>query len=362
MPLNSARITLIAPGCFSSLAHADAPESRSAPADSVPELNDSSVMKSSSRSYEQALAVVLNQPIPELGALPVAQYRFLFDTDKKAPPHCVCAELIHLQADKDNARLLPMQSLNVTDDEANQLIEALNNLIRDDGLELIRTKNNHYYLTGMPANELDTWPAHAVANGKIADYLPRKSEAGDWRRLMTEAQMLFHAHPVNVVRANANQLPINGIWFWGGMQAPAPALTDSVVLVATDAFTCGMAKTVNVIAQHPDDFDWTQWQSDVIVVDLSVYEAWLRGDHAALQKAKQVLHEQWVMPAQKAVANGVCGEFMLDGCEGQAILEKAKQAAPGRFWQRFSVRKWFDRSKMPIPATQKRKSKSDSNS
>jgi len=155
MRLNSTQISLIAPGCFSTLANTSESDSLRDPVESVPEPNDSSVIASSVRAYEQALAKFLHQPIPELGALPVAQHRYLFDTGKKAP---------------------------------------------HDGLEVLRTTPNNYYLTGMPASELDTWPTHAVANGKIADYLPRKTAAGDWRRLMTEVQMLFHAHPVNIAR------------------------------------------------------------------------------------------------------------------------------------------------------------------
>jgi len=318
MPLNFTRITLIAPGCFSSLADASESERRSEPVDAAPERNDSKVSATGSQAYEQSLAAALHLSIPELGALPVAQHRFLFDTDKKAPPHCVCAELIHLQADKDNARLLPMPSLDITESESDQLVSALNDLIRDDGLEVFRASETSYYLTGMPGSELDTWPAHAVANGKIADYLPRKSEAGEWRRLMTEVQMLFHAHPVNVARVNAQQLPINGMWFWGGAKASSLAPMESVDLFGTDAYACGLAMAMSIVPKHPKEFDWSALESEVIVVDLNVYEAWLRGDLEALQNAKQVLNDQWIFPAQNAVEAGLCNEFILDGCEGQA--------------------------------------------
>jgi len=314
------------------------------PVDSTPELNDSRVVVSTNRAYEQALADVLHQSVPELGALPVAQHRFLFDTDKNAPPHCVCAELIHLQADKDNARLVPMQALNVTEDESDQLIGALNDLIGHDGLEVLRTTPDHFYLTGMPAGELDTWPAHAVANGKIADYLPRKTAAGDWRRLMIEVQMLFHAHPVNVARANAQQLPINGMWFWGGSRVSTHASTGEVDLYATDAYTAGLARSMNIGHKPLNHFDWSDLAGEIIVVELGVYSAWLRADHAAMQNAKQALQEQWIIPAQLAVANGLCNKFKLDGCEGQAIVEKPKTMSEPAFWKRFYIGNWFKRA------------------
>jgi len=359
MMLNCSRITLIAPGCFSALAHVHEPERRLELAESLPELNDSRVISTAGRSYEQALAVALDQPIPDLGALPIAQHRFLFDTDKKAPPHCVCAELIHLQADTDNARLLPMRALDVSDEESDQLIDALNDLIRQDGLEVMRTAPYSYYLTGMSASELDTWPAHAVANRKIADHLPRKTEAGNWRRLMTEVQMLFHAHPVNIARANAKQLPINGMWFWGGAEVSIYSPTESVELYTTDPYACGLAKALTILPSRPDDIDWSNLQKDVIVVDLGVYEAWLRGDPAALKNAKHVLQSQWITPAQNAVANGSCNEFILDGCEGQAIVEKPITAPEPLFWKRFSIRQWFKRDKGCAPETNDRTNNSD---
>lgn len=362
MPLIFTRITLIAPGCFSSLANAYEPESHSEQVNTAPELNDSKVIETPSHAYEQALAGALHQSIPELGALPVAQHRFLFDTGRKAPPHCVCAELIHLQADKDNARLLPVQALNVTEDESEQLFSALNDLIRDDGLAVFRTSANNFYLTGMPASELDTWPAHAVANGKIADYLPRKSEAGDWRRLMTEAQMLFHTHPVNVARANAQQLPINAMWFWGGAKAATPVQMETVDLFTTDAYACGLATAMNIVPKRLTEIDWSNLANEVVVVDLNVYEAWLSGDLDAMQNAKQALHDQWITPAQNAVANGLCSEFVLDGCEGQAIVEIPKQvSATALLWKRFSIRKWFERERKPASDATDRANKSDSN-
>ncbi len=336
---------MIAPGCFSTPAFISEPEGVPATVESTPEINDSSVITNCHQAYEQSLAAALHQPIPKLGELPVAQYRFLFDTDKKAPPNCVCTELIHLQADKDNARLLPMQALNVTDSESDQLIEALNDLIRHDGLEVMRTTNHNFYLSGMPASELDTWPAHAVANGKIADYLPRKAGAGDWRRLMTEVQMLFHAHPVNIARAEARQLAINGMWFWGGSRVSSLSPIDKVDLYTTDAYACGLAKAMNIVPQSPADFDWSNLQGEVIVVELGVYAAWLGGDHDALQEAKKTLQSQWITPAQQAVATGLCNEFVLDGCEGQAIIEKPQTKSEQPFWKRFSISKWLNREK-----------------
>ena len=89
----------------------------------------------------------------------------------------------------------------------------------------------------MPATKHDTWPAHTVANGKIADYLPRDAEAGDWRRLMTEVQMLFHAHSVNIERANQQKLPINAMWFFAKRLRRDAGTTDASATISATRTT-----------------------------------------------------------------------------------------------------------------------------
>jgi len=337
----TARITLIAPGCFSELAPTDEGPISANDGESVPELNAVRVVETGTNAYEQALLATLHQDVPMLGDLPIAAHRFLIDADKKSPSDCVCVQLIHLQADTANARLRPMQALGITNEESDALVGALNDLIRDDGMEVIRTNAMHYYLLGMDASELDTWPAHAVANGKIADYLPRKANAGDWRRLVTEVQMLFHSHPVNQARVSKGQLPINGMWFWGGRAAPAYKPVDNVELVTNDAYAEGLAKVLGIEPLSLDDTQWTNNAQELVVLDLGAYEAWLSGDIDGLHRAKQQLNERWILPAQQAVASGQCDEFVLDGCEGQAIVETPRRSEKKRLIKAFSFRQWF---------------------
>jgi len=101
---------------------------------------------------------------------------------------------------------------------------------------------------------------------------------------------------------------------------------------------------MNIEPKPLHNFDWSNLAGEVVVVELGVYTAWLRGDYAAFQTAKQALHEDWITPAQQAVANGLCNRFVLDGCEGQAIVEKPKTIAEPRFWKRFSIGKLFSKS------------------
>lgn len=339
MPTNSLRVTLLAPGCFTAIARAEDDAPTPPAGELAPEVNESKAVATQSQAYEQSLAAALQQPVPELGALPVALYQFQSESGESAPEHCVCAELIHLQADKDNARLVPEAALNIDSKESKELLDSLNELINPDGLNVHRSAGGHIYLTGMPAAALDTWPAHAVANGKIANSLPRQSNAGDWRRLLTEVQMLFHAHPVNAARAELNQLPINGMWFWGGNQSVSVSPVTNMLLVADDAYARGLGAALNLNTESLASSSWENLVRDylsgsenndasideIVMVDLSAYQAWLSGDQVALAQAKDQLQTQWITPLQKAVTNDLVAEFILDGCEGQAIVERPLQ-------------------------------------
>lgn len=351
MLTKSPQITLLAPGCFSAVAPTEQAAPSSIDNKLAVELNQSEAISTNTNAFEQALAAAFMQHVPDMGALPAADYQYPIDTGESAPEHCVCMELIHFQADKDNARLLPQLALDISDDECEQLLSSLTQLIAEDGLSVFRAASGRCYLTGMPTHALDTWPAHAVANGKIANYLPRQSDAGDWRRFLTEVQMLFHAHPVNTLRAEQRKLPINGMWFWGGIKGTQLTPVTGYALFADDAYSRGFCAALNKASSGNIDgttvelsgtkaTSWAELEQSsvlngqiehIVIVNHHVYDAWLRGDHASLHDAKQQLNDQWILPIQHAISQGLVSEFVLDGCEGQAIVERRANALRARF-------------------------------
>ena len=360
MPDSTTSVILLAPACFSaplappsgdSVIEPDALGSPShATTDSLNDTpqNATCVIESVTQTVEQALMGAIGLPIPDIGHVPSAFCRYEQEVSPNEelnnkqghsrqeaqienwhlPEHIVCADPVHLLADKDNARLLPCAALDLQDAEADALIKSLNDLIQPDGLSVHKGLQGQWFLTGMDASALDSWPSHSVANGKIANFLPRLDTAGDWRRLMTEVQMLFHSHPVNEQRAARRQLPVNAIWFWGGAKLPEATAMSSATVYADDSFSQGLAAHYQ-LAQHPlADFQVADLatvadtDATTVIVDLSVYAAWLAGDADAVQRAKDNLIQHRVEPLQRALANGGIDKFILDGCEGQAIEEK----------------------------------------
>lgn len=64
-------------------------------------------------------------------------------------------------------------------------------------------------------------------------------DAGGFKQLASEIQMLLHADPVNAARESAGQPTINGVWLWGAERRPAGAdAPEPPDLVVGDSALC----------------------------------------------------------------------------------------------------------------------------
>ena len=146
-------------------------------------------------------------------SLPVAQFS---DFPCSTSSGLVCAAPVHLQADRDTASLIPPQQLDLSEEEATSITAGLNEFLKPDGMELISHSRLQWYMTGLDGQQLRSYPPAFLAHRNVSAFLPAGEGDGQWRRLLTEIQMLLHAHPVNSERERLGKLPVNSLWFWGG--------------------------------------------------------------------------------------------------------------------------------------------------
>ena len=82
------------------------------------------------------------------------------------------------------------------------------------------------------APDMTTTPL-SLARGAIFPWLPSGSDAGRWRRWLSEMQMLLHEHPANFAREARGTVPVTGMWISdGGRVAEAKPVSDSTILAA----------------------------------------------------------------------------------------------------------------------------------
>ena len=127
------------------------------------------------------------------------------------------AAFVHFELGSNSARLQRIENLDP--EEAAALLETLQANLRFPGVEVLASPDTlqsmKFFLHSEVSIEADCFPADFGADVNLRDVLPQGREGPRLRRLLTEAQMLLHDHPVNVVRASRGRLLVNAIWLTG---------------------------------------------------------------------------------------------------------------------------------------------------
>lgn len=140
------------------------------------------------------------------------------------------ADPVHLQADIDSALLTPGADLNISKAEAEAFCQSLNQHFAEDGLTFLAVKNNAWYVSSEQAIKLET-TSLADATGRNINYLlPAGEDAVRWKQILTEAQMLLHAHELNEARENVGRVSVNSLWFHGSGQLPEQAHFENAAI------------------------------------------------------------------------------------------------------------------------------------
>jgi len=300
--------------------------------------------------WQAQLSQILKLDTGEGTRLPGARLAMLVQQDPALPSELissaalVCADPICLKADRDSATLISPGQLQLADDESAQLIAALNDFVAEDGLTFFSRGACEWYMSGRSAEALESYPPSFLANRNASSFLPDGDEAAPWRRLMTEIQMLLHSHPVNQLREQRGLLPVNSVWFWGG--APLPVIPDEpadVIVYADDRLARAWVEHLGIrcrpLATLLSDLHDLPVASDIVVLDLCIFDSWLQADAQRLEHELARVDEQWLQPLSALVRGGQLSQVDLlteDGLQAVCNLQTLPDIAIG--WQ-----KWIQR-------------------
>lgn len=105
--------------------------------------------------------------------------------------------------------------------QARQLIEALQEEFGDDEFQFYPgVSYRHLMVWRGGRDDLTFFPPHDITNQSVLEYMPRGNGAEQLIELMNSSQLLFKNHPVNLRRAEQDQLEANSIWLWGQGRRP----------------------------------------------------------------------------------------------------------------------------------------------
>lgn len=241
----------------------------------------------------------------------------------------LAADPVTLVAGRDDVR--PAGAVvDLVQADADRLIHTLNQHFVADGLLFVAPRADAWFVRAPAPVQMVTHALDAAPGRALRTLLPEGPDAAPWRRWLSEIQMLFHEHPVNVARQHAGAASVNSVWFSGGGTLPAPAASG--VRIRTWA-NSGIAVALANWADNP---------APALPADLApVLRAGVRADRlvVAIEAPREhgtldfgTVESAWGGPAWTALAAGTLETITLlaDGA-GEALAWTVSR--PG-LWQR----------------------------
>jgi hypothetical protein len=248
------------------------------------------------------------------------------------------ADPVHLHADIHQVLLFDARNLNVSVEEANLLATEFNQTFNEEGLQLKTPHPSRWYLHLKEDPGIRTKPLSKVVGCNITPFLPYGVNARDWRRRLTEAQMLFHGSAVNRERQTKGQSSINGLWFWGsGLLPDKPMHTINDVIYASDPVTRGLAGLSAVKLKPVPNTAFT-WRNEsleerqaLIVLESTRYDL-IDNNTDMWRNHVDMLERDWFAPCLTMLRNKELNKLVLYPCDGREYSVSHNDLR--RFWRR----------------------------
>ena len=256
----------------------------------------------------------------------------------------ITADPVHLRFEQERLILAGGGALDIDEEEATALVDALNGHFPELGVFHAAAPDRWYLrLDDSPAKEallrLAAPAPSAVIGRSVEGLLTELTEERELRRLLNEIQTVLHAHPVNQKRDMAGRATINSLWLWSGGGLPQPMDTGAAfdAVYSADALARGLARFGRIADFPPVNnadalVETTSARHALVVLDdLSgpvQYEDSARYRHTLLD-----LESRWFGPAWQALIDGRLGQLNLVApCVFGQLSREARRSAKWRFW------------------------------
>jgi hypothetical protein len=250
---------------------------------------------------------------------PVAALTVSVDGGDPGEYYWLRADPVHLHADRDRLLLADGSFFTLTQCEAQNCVEALNAHFASDGLTFSAPHENRWYLRLEADAEIETVLLDEVAGMPVDGRLPSGPSALRWHRILNEVQMLLHALPLNEAREARGELPVNGVWLWGGGRHAPVRGRHFASVTAGEPLSLAIAANADITAGTLPE-DGHRWLLDahdpatdkprLVVLDQLVAHA-RRGDLSAWRAALEALERRWIAPVLAAVQDARIAQLAI---------------------------------------------------
>lgn len=250
-------------------------------------------------------------------------------------PYWLRADPVFLQPDRDSAILAAHEELELTQDEANKLVDAINTHFVDEPWQLHALHHHRWYLKLDSPQQLSTHPLANVLGDNINEFMPMGNDAKYWFKITNEIQMLLHGTNVNFERESRNMLTANSIWLWGGGCLPEKSNMDCSYnkIVSNDVYHMGIANYVDIdvipLNGHLEN-NLLESQS-FVVLDMLSDHVQHRDVYSYMQTLNEI-EESFLKKYQALLTEGEIKEIRLISNDGVLMTITSKLLR--RWWKR----------------------------
>ena len=176
--------------------------------------------------HERAKARALGWP--DRGPLPWAAWA---NPDNTAPQAWITP--CHWQIGMDQVTMLDPAFLGLGDAESQQLLQAMQPFLHEDGLQVQWHSALMWHASGTVFEGMQAASLDRVSGVNVKPWITDGHMPPSLRRLQSEMQMLLYNHPVNDARMAQGRLTVNSFWVHGAGRLPTPhtPMDHSKVLV-----------------------------------------------------------------------------------------------------------------------------------
>lgn len=139
-----------------------------------------------------------------------------------APPTTAQAWMTpcHWQIGMDQVVMADPADLNLSDEESQQLLQAMQPFLQEDGLHVTWHSALQWHAQGELLAGLACASLDRVIGQNVKPWMPDSPAARPLQRLQSEMQMLLYNHPVNDAREARRQHSVNAFWLHGAGTLP----------------------------------------------------------------------------------------------------------------------------------------------
>ena len=163
----------------------------------------------------------------------------------------LCCDLVTLQATHDDMVMKDYTGGNLSAEDSELLINALNEQVMDAPVKFCHGKGYHnlVLIKNAPIRERLTPPNELIGEG-IRQFMPEGKEVRDLIFVMNQAQIILHNLPYNKQRSREQKDPVNSIWLWGNGELPVlPSFHEKFEKSASVITASSMIKGISKLAR-----------------------------------------------------------------------------------------------------------------